>query len=158
MGRGRCNRRWLTRLVLGLTVSSLSGPLVAREEPTAAPVYALSPIGWVRVEGARPRLVIEPHYRPALLGLEPGMRIWVLYWFDRNDQAEPRARLQVHPRGDPSHPLRGVFATRAPLRPNPIGLSQCRILTIEDTAITVDALDAWNETPILDIKPVRPDE
>ena len=145
---------WLKCLVLGLMMVPLVWPLRLMGEQTDRPPYQVTPIGWVRVVDGRPHLDIDPRYQPALLGLESGTRIWVLYWLDRNDAPEPRSRLQVHPRGNPSNPLQGVFATRAPLRPNPIGLSQCRILAIEGASITVDRLDAWSETPILDIKPV----
>jgi tRNA (adenine37-N6)-methyltransferase len=151
---------WLKRLVLGLMMVPLVWPLRLMGEPTETdrPPYQVTPIGWVRVVDGQPHLDIDPRYQPALLGLESGARIWVLYWLDRNDAPEPRSRLQVHPRGNPANPLQGVLATRAPLRPNPIGLSQCRILAIEGASITVDRLDAWSETPILDIKPVLADE
>ncbi|MBV2097138.1 MAG: SAM-dependent methyltransferase, partial [Candidatus Thiodiazotropha sp. (ex Codakia orbicularis)] len=79
--------------------------------------------------------------------------IWVLYWFDRNDTPERRGILQVHPRGNPDNPLRGVFATRAPVRPNLIALSRCRILSIAANRIEIDGIDAFPDTPVLDIKP-----
>jgi tRNA (Thr-GGU) A37 N-methylase len=61
--------------------------------------------------------------------------------------------LQVHPRGNPANPLRGVFATRAPLRPNPIALSRCRVLGVRGNVIEIDGIDAFADTPVLDIKP-----
>ncbi|PVV25773.1 MAG: hypothetical protein B6D74_02610 [gamma proteobacterium symbiont of Ctena orbiculata] len=61
--------------------------------------------------------------------------------------------LQVHPRGNPDNPLRGVFATRAPVRPNLIALSRCRILSIVGNRIEIDDIDAFPDTPVLDIKP-----
>jgi tRNA-Thr(GGU) m(6)t(6)A37 methyltransferase TsaA len=78
----------------------------------------------------------------------------VLYWFDRNDTPERRAIQQVHPRRDPANPLRGVFATRAPVRPNLIGLSRCRVRSVQGTVIEIDQIDAFPDTPVLDIKPV----
>ncbi|MBN1178024.1 MAG: tRNA (N6-threonylcarbamoyladenosine(37)-N6)-methyltransferase TrmO [Anaerolineae bacterium] len=83
-----------------------------------------------------------------MLGLEPGDDIVVLFYFHRSD-GRP---LQVHPRGDLSRPLRGVFATRSPARPNPIGVTTVRIRRIEGNVIEVVGLDAIDGTPILDIK------
>ena len=59
----------------------------------------------------------------------------------------------MHPRGNPANPLRGVFATRAPVRPNLIALSRCRVLAVRDNVIEIDAIDALPDTPVLDIKP-----
>ena len=113
----------------------------------------MRPVGWIRKSDGRTTIEIEPQYQPALLGLDDLDAIWVLYWFDRNDSPERRSILQVHPRRDPNTPLRGVFATRAPVRPNLIALSRCRILSVEGTTIEVDGIDAFADTPVLDIKP-----
>ena len=128
---------------------------MAIDSPTAtsAPSYQIWPIGWVRKDDERTTIEIEPRYQPALLGLEARARIWVLYWFDRHDTPAQRAILQVHPRGDPANPLRGVFATRAPVRPNLIALSRCRVLAVRGTVIEIDGIDAFAGTPVLDIKP-----
>ncbi|MGD8590945.1 MAG: TrmO family methyltransferase, partial [Chromatiales bacterium] len=64
-----------------------------------------------------------------------------------------RAILQVHPRRNPANPLRGVFATRAPVRPNLIALSRCRVISVNDNLIEIDEIDAFPDTPVLDIKP-----
>jgi tRNA (Thr-GGU) A37 N-methylase len=61
--------------------------------------------------------------------------------------------LQVHPRGNPDNPLRGVFATRSPFRPNLIALSQVKLLAVRDNLIEIDAIDAFADTPVLDLKP-----
>ena len=82
--------------------------------------------------------------------------MWVLYWFDRNDTPSKRAVLQVHPRGNRRNPLTGVFATRSPVRPNLIALSLCRIVAIEKTVVQVEKIDAFDNTPILDLKPYIP--
>jgi tRNA-Thr(GGU) m(6)t(6)A37 methyltransferase TsaA len=95
-------------------------------------------------------LVIDPQLRPALRTLEPGTTVIVLTWLDRGD----RSVLEVHPRGDPSRPVHGVFSTRSPDRPNPIGLHEVEILAIDDTRIQVRNLEAIDGTPIVDIKPV----
>jgi tRNA-Thr(GGU) m(6)t(6)A37 methyltransferase TsaA len=96
---------------------------------------------------------IEKRYQPALLGVDGLKTIQVLYWFDRNDSPEKRAILQVHPRGDPDRPLRGVFATRSPFRPNLIAISEVRVLAVRDNIIEIDAIDAFADTPVLDLKP-----
>ena len=121
--------------------------------PASTPVYEMRPIGWVRKSADRTTIEIDPAYAPALLGVERLDTIWVLYWFDRNDTAEQRSILRVHPRGDPDNPLRGVFATRAPVRPNLIAMSRCRVLSVDGRVIEIDAIDAFADTPVLDIKP-----
>ena len=96
---------------------------------------------------------MDKGYQAALLGVEEFDEIWVLYWFDRNDTPERRAILQVHPRNNPDNPVRGVFATRAPVRPNLIALSRCRVISVQDNVIEIDGIDAFPDTPVLDIKP-----
>jgi tRNA-Thr(GGU) m(6)t(6)A37 methyltransferase TsaA len=86
----------------------------------------------------------------ALDGLDPGMTVLVLTWLDRAD----RDTLAVHPRSDPTRPLTGVFATRSPDRPNPIGLHEVQILAISGLRVHVHALEALDGTPILDVKPL----
>ena len=117
------------------------------------PVYEVRPVGWVRKAEDRTTIVIEPQYQPAMMGLADLTSIWVLYWFDRNDTPHGRSILQVHPRNDPANPLRGVFATRSPFRPNLIALSQCRVIAVRDNVIEIDGIDALPDTPVLDIKP-----
>ncbi len=95
-------------------------------------------------------LVFEPEVGAALGGLEVGDEILLLSWLDR----ARRDVLQVHPRGDVANPVRGVFATRSPDRPNPIGLHRVRILAIEGLRLRVGPLEALDGTPILDVKPV----
>jgi tRNA-Thr(GGU) m(6)t(6)A37 methyltransferase TsaA len=95
-------------------------------------------------------LVLDPQVRPAMSNLEVGADVIVVTWLDRAD----RAVLEVHPRGDRARPLQGVFSTRSPHRPNPIGLHDVHILAIDDTRIRVRNLEAVDGTPILDIKPV----
>lgn len=118
-----------------------------------SPIYQVWPIGWVRKSSGRTYLEINKDYQDAMMGLEAFDSIWVLYWFDRNDTPELRAIMQVHPRGNIENPLRGVFSTRAPVRPNLIALSRCSIISIKENIIEIDAIDAFPDTPILDIKP-----
>jgi tRNA-Thr(GGU) m(6)t(6)A37 methyltransferase TsaA len=86
----------------------------------------------------------------ALDGLATGDRVILLTWLDRAD----RSTLQVHPRDDPSNPVRGVFDTRSQDRPNPIGLHEVQILEIDGPRMRVEPLEAVDGTPIVDVKPV----
>ena len=130
----------------------------APQELASEPVYQVRPVGWVRKADGRTTIELDEQYSPALLAVDELDTIWVLYWFDRNDTPAQRAILQVHPRGDPRNPLRGVFATRAPVRPNLIALSRCRVLSVQGNVIEVEHIDALTDTPVLDIKPYGMDD
>ncbi len=93
-------------------------------------------------------LVVDERFADALFGLKPGQKILILYWLH---QAE-RDRMQVHPRGDRSRPLKGVFATRSPHRPNPIAIEALEVIEIQGTRLKVRGLDALDGTPLIDIK------
>lgn len=95
-------------------------------------------------------LVIDERFAEGLRGLSAGVAVLLLAWLHRAD----RGVLSVHPRGDPSRPEAGVFATRSPDRPNPIGLHRVTILAIEGPRLRVAGLEAIDGTPILDLKPV----
>jgi tRNA-Thr(GGU) m(6)t(6)A37 methyltransferase TsaA len=128
--------------------------------------YSVTPIGVVRSPyteskdtpkqgpeaGVESVIELEPEWSGALEGLEPGRDIWVLTYFHQADQP----RLRIHPRGDASRPLTGLFNTRAPCRPNPIGLTLVRLLAIQGNNLTVRGLEALDGTPVLDIKPYIP--
>jgi tRNA-Thr(GGU) m(6)t(6)A37 methyltransferase TsaA len=121
-----------------------------------SPPLDLKPIGRVARAGKPARLELRPELAPALEGLEAFSHVWVFYWFHQNDRPETRATLKVHPRGNPAYPLTGVFANRSPARPNLIGLAACRLLSIRGTTLEVEGLDAWEDSPILDLKPYIP--
>jgi tRNA-Thr(GGU) m(6)t(6)A37 methyltransferase TsaA len=126
--------------------------------------YQLHPVGWVESpltdrdaapkqgdEGAPPaRIALRPELRAAAADLRVGEEVLVLTWLHQGD----RDVLSVHPRGDPNRPRQGVFSTRSPDRPNPIGLHAVTIVSIEDDAIGVANLEAIDGTPVLDLKPV----
>lgn len=95
-------------------------------------------------------LVFEPGVLAALRSLQVGDEVLVLTWLHR----ARRDVLSVHPRGDPSRPVEGVFSTRSPDRPNPIGLHRVEITGIEGPRVRVRHLEAIDGTPILDVKPV----
>jgi tRNA-Thr(GGU) m(6)t(6)A37 methyltransferase TsaA len=93
-------------------------------------------------------LEIYPRYVEGLEGIVPGSIIVVLFWLHEAD----RSILKVYPRGDTSRGLHGVFATRSPVRPNPIAISELQVLSIEGNRLNVSGLDIVNGTPIIDIK------
>jgi tRNA-Thr(GGU) m(6)t(6)A37 methyltransferase TsaA len=129
--------------------------------------YSVHPIGFIRSsltavddapnqasEGA-PEAVLEidPAFAPGLHLVSPGRNLILLTWLHLAD----REVLQTHPRGDPATPLTGVFATRSPDRPNPIGLHRVTVAAVETpTRLRVSALEAIDGTPILDLKAVLP--
>jgi tRNA-Thr(GGU) m(6)t(6)A37 methyltransferase TsaA len=140
-------------LPIACWLAASAGAAEPRPGEGTAPVYEVRPVGWVRKAEGRTTIEVDERYRPALLGVEDLDAVWVLYWFDRNDTPEGRSILRVHPRGDPENPLRGVFATRSPFRPNLIALSRCRVLGVDGNVIRIDDIDAFADTPVLDIKP-----
>lgn len=124
--------------------------------------YKINPIGYVKSpiqsrhdapkqesENA-PQAVLEilPEFAPAMDGLKQGQTIRLVTWFDR----AYRGTLECHPRGNSAVPMRGVFSTRSPDRPNPVGLHKVKIVEINENNITVDHLEAMDGTPIVDIK------
>lgn len=126
--------------------------------------YLLRPVGWVASPltdvADAPRqgdegtptawLVFDAQVGPAVRDLREGAELLVLTWLDR----ARRDVLVVHPRGDQSRPETGVFSTRSPHRPNPIGLHRVRVLGVDGLRIEVADLEALDGTPILDVKPV----
>jgi len=86
----------------------------------------------------------------ALAGIAPGDELIVLSWLHRAQ----RDVLSVHPRGDSSRPPQGVFGTRSPHRPNPIGMHRVQVLEIDGARVRVSGLEAVDGTPIVDLKPV----
>jgi tRNA-Thr(GGU) m(6)t(6)A37 methyltransferase TsaA len=95
-------------------------------------------------------LAFDQSVADALRDLQPGDEVLVLTWLDRAS----RDVLVVHPRGDLSRPATGVFATRSPDRPNPIGLHRVTVLAVDATRVQVSDLEALDGTPVLDVKPV----
>ncbi|WBC16061.1 tRNA (N6-threonylcarbamoyladenosine(37)-N6)-methyltransferase TrmO [Micromonospora sp. WMMA1998] len=123
-----------------LPVGRVESPLT---DPTTAPCQGDegAPQAW---------LVFDDAYLPALAGLRPGVEVLVLTWLDR----ARRDVLTVHPRGDVTRAEAGVFATRSPHRPNPVGVHRARVLEVTGARVRVDALEALDGTPVVDLKPV----
>jgi tRNA-Thr(GGU) m(6)t(6)A37 methyltransferase TsaA len=127
-------------------------------------MYQVRPIGWVESplvdRASAPRqgdegapdawIVFADDVLDAIADLEVGSHVMVLTWLDRAD----RGVLTTRPRGDASRPLTGVFSTRSPDRPNPIGLHRVQIAAVDGPRVKVRNLEALNGTPIVDVKPV----
>jgi tRNA-Thr(GGU) m(6)t(6)A37 methyltransferase TsaA len=124
--------------------------------------YRLEPIGWIRSELKNtkdaPRFYTEgaPHARleldarlwDAMDGIKVGDDIVIITWLHLAD----RETLKVHPRGDLTRPKRGVFSTRSPHRPNPLGLHRAKVLAIEQNVLSIGPIEAIDGTPVVDIK------
>jgi tRNA-Thr(GGU) m(6)t(6)A37 methyltransferase TsaA len=130
-----------------------------------ADLYLLRPIGFVRStlkrredcqkqnwEGAPDAWVeIDPAFADGLEGIAPGCELILITWLNMS----LREVLKVHPRGNPENPLRGVFLTRSPDRPNPLGLHRVEIVEVEgNVRFRVRALEVLDGTPVVDIKSV----
>jgi tRNA-Thr(GGU) m(6)t(6)A37 methyltransferase TsaA len=127
-------------------------------------LYMIEPIGFIRSELTRledapmqgdegaPEAWLEliPQAAQGLMGIKTGDELIILTWL----HLARRDVLQVHPRGDTNGPLAGVFATRSPDRPNPVGLHRVSVLEAAEQKMRVAPLEAINGTPIVDIKPV----
>lgn len=130
----------------------------------SGPDFLLRPVGVVRSElrdrdrapmqgdeGAPDAWIeLRPEVASAAASLAAGDELLLLTWFHEAD----RSVLEVRPRGDPARPLTGVFSTRSPDRPNPVGLHRVRVLAVEARRIRVGPLEAIDGTPVIDLKPV----
>jgi len=94
-------------------------------------------------------LEIFPEFLEAARDIKKGSQLVLLTWLHRGDRNE----METRPRNDPNAPLTGVFSTRSPNRPNPIGLHEANVVSVENGTINVSALEVLDETPIIDIKP-----
>jgi len=141
-------------LLVTISLSWVGCTNVCKEEKsnTSEPHYILHPIGKIVKEKNRTLIVLEKKYQSGLLGMEQFSQVTVIYWFDRNDTPDKREILQVHPRGDKQNPIRGVFATHSPVRPNLIAISRCKILSVRDNIVEIDDIDAFPDSPVLDLK------
>ncbi|UCE28587.1 MAG: tRNA (N6-threonylcarbamoyladenosine(37)-N6)-methyltransferase TrmO [Candidatus Bathyarchaeota archaeon] len=128
---------------------------------STAETIELKPVGFVKTgatgKGIREKrvtsqIVLHPGLEEALDGIEDFSHIFVIFWMHKLPE-EKRETKKVHPRGRSDMPLLGVFATRTPHRPNPLGLTLVELLNVKGNKITVRGLDAFDGTPVLDVKP-----
>ncbi len=157
-------RAWATmrsRVVLvmvGGCSLALAASVVPAQEDGGEPeqFFKVFSVGTVEKEEGTTRLKIADEYGDALKGLDGFSHVIVLYWLHKNDTPDKRGVLQTRLERFPNKPSAGVFASRAPVRPNPIGLSVCRILSVDGNTVRVESIDAFDGTPILDLKPHIP--
>jgi tRNA-Thr(GGU) m(6)t(6)A37 methyltransferase TsaA len=127
------------------------------------PEITLKAIGTVRSDIKEParkkagdivsEIIIDEALTESLDNLDEFSHIIVIYWIHRSRRPAPR---KVRPMGNPDHELMGVFATRSPDRPNPVGKSTVRLLEKRDNVLKVQGLDAIDGSPVIDIKPYIP--
>lgn len=111
-------------------------------------------VGVVEVAGEEEAKVrIFPEFCDALKGINGFSHIMILYWIHLRDNEKERGVLQVVPRGRSNSVKVGVFACRSPSRPNPVGLCVVKLVKVEDCVLTVKGLDAFEGSPIIDVKP-----
>ena len=105
--------------------------------------------GWAKT---RAEVRLEKRYARGLRGLEKYSHVAVVFWMDRVEEVQ----LEKHPRGRKDYPKVGIFALRCRWRPNPVGVSVCRLLGVKGTTLRLEGLDALNGSPVLDVKPYWP--
>jgi len=124
----------------------------------------LTPIGFVKTDAVgdevrdrsrTSKIIVNSEFAEALDGISSYSHLFVLFWLNQIKDDE-RKTLKVHPRGKTDLPLSGVFAVRTMLRPNPIGLTIVEIVDVHSNVLTIRGLDAYDGTPVLDIKPYDP--
>ena len=130
--------------------------LESKPDAAAAAGFRVHAIGHVKKSEEETLIILDKKYEPGLLGLDGFSHVYVFWWFHKNDTPEGRAVLQVHPRGNRQNPLTGVFGTRSPRRPNLVALTLCKIVAIKDNIIEIEKTDAFDGTPVVDIKPFIP--
>lgn len=124
--------------------------------------FEIIPIGVVKKDQEDTWIEIFNEFKEGLLRLDEFSHLIILWWITGCDTKEDRSRLQNHPKVKATEgivvdsPLCGVFATRAPGRPNPIGMTIVRVIKIDNNKIYIDRTDAFEDTPIIDIKPYIP--
>ena len=139
--------------ILGTPKGKAAEAKADKTDYTINTVYKVSPIGRVHNKKPKPvQLEIFEKYIPALHRLEYCSHVVVIWWFHKNDTPARRKILKVHPGGNRSNPLTGVFATHSPVRPNLIAITTCKVLSVKGGIVTIDRIDAFDDTPILDLK------
>ncbi|MBA2840016.1 tRNA-Thr(GGU) m(6)t(6)A37 methyltransferase TsaA [Methanococcus maripaludis] len=114
--------------------------------------YKIFEIGIFKKDEKNSYLEIYDEFLDGINGLTENSKILVFLWFNRSDEEVKRKTIMVHPRGNINNPIRGVFSTRSPMRPNPIALYTVKIEKILGNKIYIEEIDAFSETPLIDIK------
>jgi tRNA-Thr(GGU) m(6)t(6)A37 methyltransferase TsaA len=123
-------------------IGRIRTPFIEAMDTPIQPVYA---------QGALGQVIVDDLFAPALSDIDGFERIWLIYWMDRVAGFKPR----VVPYRDTKE--RGLFATRSPCRPNPIGMSVVRLFDRQGCVLSVADVDILDDTPLLDIKPYVPE-
>jgi len=118
--------------------------------------YTITPIGFTHSKDKITEIKFLARYAEAIQGLEKYSHILLIVWFHARDTESARKMVKVHPGRNRKNPLTGIFATRSPVRPNPVGIFTSEILSIENDKISVSRIDVFDETPVIDIKPYIP--
>ncbi len=135
--------------------TSLANPMANKE------TICMEPIGYVKTtafgdeikdRSRTSEIIVYPEFMEALDGVAEYSHLYVLFWLHQIT-AEKRLTLKIHPRGRADLPLVGIFAARTNLRPNPIGLTIVELLNVKSNVLAVRGLDAFDGTPVLDLKP-----
>ena len=126
----------------------------------------LTPIGFVKNNVTEPKrgdweavtseIIINEDLKQGLSRIDEFSHLIVIYWMHKLPPSQ-RSVIEVHPKGNQNLPLVGVFASRSPARPNPIGITTVKLMERRDNILKVTGLDAIDETPVLDIKLYIPD-
>ena len=132
----------LAVLILGVRPVQLVRADDAQQKETKQ--FTVYPIGWVSKADDQTTIVLEKKYERGLVGLDGFSHVYVLWWFDRHDTPKMRS------------PRDGVFGCRCPFRPNPIALTLCKIVSVKENVLEVEKIDAFADTPVLDLKPFIP--
>jgi tRNA (adenine37-N6)-methyltransferase len=152
MGTRNSRNSFVVFIFVWVASSFFTPTTFAQTKVKESDAFQVFPIGKVVKEGDRTFIVLDKKYEPGLLGLDKFSFVTVIYWFDRNDTSKKRSILQVHPRGNKKNPLRGVFATHSPVRPNLIGVSRCKIVSVKNNIIEIEDIDAFSGSPVIDLK------
>jgi len=141
--------------------NTFSKPEKASDDMPVTKKIELKPVGFVKTEAVGngvkdesnvSQIILRKDLAEALDGIKDFSHLFVIFWMHEIPK-EDRRMMKVHPRGKRDLPLLGLFATRTPCRPNPIGLTPVDLLRVEGNVVTVRGLDAFDGTPVLDIKP-----
>lgn len=117
----------------------------------------LCPIGVVKTAGEKEaEICVFPEFRAGLKDIEDFSHLFILYWIHLRNNTKERETLLVFPRRHAVNVQKGVFACRSPSRPNPIGLCAVKLSKVENNVLTVEGLDAFEDSPVIDIKPYIP--